>query len=213
MENNRSCNEIVSVPFKYSMQKKTKKLSGSEKFSHMGDGGVSVLDFWQYGFSNLNSNILRGVLAEFIVESALKDSTEIDVRNPWGDYDVLAPNGKRVEVKSCSYIQDWEQSKHSRIVWAGLKAKNLFWSSAVGMPSVEPADYKADEYVLTLLKHQDSETLNILDLDQWCFWVLSREQIKELSKNGGSISLVALQKKGILPVEFGKVREEVERII
>lgn len=195
------------------MQKeKTKKLSGSEKFSRMGDGEISVLDFWQYGFSNLNSNILRGILAEFIVESALRDRASIDVRNPWGDYDVLAPNGRRIEVKSSSYIQDWEQTKHSRIVWTGLKAKELFWSSAVGVPSVEPAGYKADIYVLTLLKHQDPKTLDILNLDQWCFWVLSKDRIREISKDRGSISLVALQKLNILPISYGEIEREVVKI-
>ena len=64
------------------------KLTGDEQFKPIGNKQFSVLDFWQYGFSNLNSNVLRGALAEFIVENALNDKEQIVVRNPWGDYDV-----------------------------------------------------------------------------------------------------------------------------
>lgn len=58
--------------------------------------------------------MIRGVLAEFIVENALKDNDEIEVRSPWGDYDVLY-KGKKIEVKCSSYIQDWEQKNLSVI--------------------------------------------------------------------------------------------------
>lgn len=82
-----------------------RKLTGFEEFKNTPNKKFSVLEFWQYGFSNLNSNVLRGALAEFLVENALKDNDEIEVRSPWGDYDVLY-KGKKIEVKCCSYIQD-----------------------------------------------------------------------------------------------------------
>lgn len=64
------------------------KLTGSEHFKNQQNNLFTVLDFWKYGFSNLNSNIIRGVLAEFIVESAPKEQSEITIRNPWEDWDV-----------------------------------------------------------------------------------------------------------------------------
>ncbi len=179
-----------------------RKLTGAEQFKNIGDKKFSVLEFWRYGFSNLNSNVLRGALAEFIVENALWGSEEIDVRNPWGDSDVIAPNGKKIEVKCCSYIQDWDQNELSKIIWSGLKAKSLYWSSAVSEFPRSPADYKSDIYVLALFKHQDHSTLDILNMDQWCFWVLTNERIKEITKNGNSVSLAKLQKFGIEPLDF-----------
>lgn len=179
-----------------------KKLTGSEVFKNTGGKKFSVLEFWRYGFSNLNSNVLRGALAEFIVENALRGSEQIDVRNPWGDSDVISPEGKKIEVKCCSYIQDWDQNDYSRIVWTGLKAKELYWSSAVGPLPTAPADYKSDIYVLALFKHKDHATLDILDMDQWCFWVLTREQVREISKNGNSISLLRLERVGVKSANF-----------
>lgn len=180
-----------------------RKLIGSEQFKNAGDKKFSVLEFWRYGFSNLNSNVLRGALAEFLVENAIRGNNEIDVRNPWGDSDVISPDGKKIEVKCCSYIQDWDQNDFTRILWSGLKAKELYYSDAVKkLSELKSADYKSDIYVLALFKHQDPATLDILDMNQWCFWVLPKERIKEISKNGNSVSLIWLEKLGIKPLQF-----------
>lgn len=188
-----------------------RKLTGSEQFKNIGSKQFSVLDFWQYGFSSLNSNVLRGPLAEFIVENALKQNSEIGVRSPWGDYDVLYKK-KMIEVKCCAYIQDWDQNKFSTIQWSGLKAKELYYSDAVKKLSEidNVADYKADIYVLSLFKHQDHATLDILDMDQWCFWILTKEKVKEISNNRNRISLALLNKTGIEPVGFAQIAKEVE---
>ncbi|MEK7638971.1 MAG: hypothetical protein AAB388_02285 [Patescibacteria group bacterium] len=187
------------------------KLTGSEQFKNVGQKKFSVLEFWQYGFSSLNSNVLRGALAEFIVENALKDNMEIEVRSPWGDYDVLY-KGKKIEVKCCSYIQDWDQNKLTTIQWSGLKAKELYYSEAVTKLSElnKLADYKSDIYVLALFKHQEHATLDILDMDQWCFYVLSKDELRNISKNRASVSMVLLTKQQISPVCFQDLREKVE---
>ncbi len=187
-----------------------RKLTGSEVFKNSGPKSFNVLEFWQYGFSSLNSNVLRGALAEFIVENALKLNNDIDVRSPWGDYDVLYQD-KKIEVKCCSYIQDWDQNDYSIIKWSGLKATELYYSDAVKKQSElsRVADYKSDIYVLALFKHQVHATLDILDMDQWCFFVLSKDQIKEISKNGTSVSMSRLEKASIYPVTFGHLEGEI----
>lgn len=186
------------------------KLTGSEQFKNVGQKKFSVLEFWQYGFSSLNSNVLRGALAEFIVENALKDNMEIEVRSPWGDYDVLY-KGKKIEVKSCSYIQDWDQVKLSTIQWSGLKAKELYYSEAVTKLADlnKTVDYKSDVYVLALLLHQESDTLDILNMDQWCFYVLTKEKLREISNDKTSVSLARLEKYNIKPVLFNDLAKAV----
>ena len=39
-------------------RKSVEKLAGSEFFKNTDAKKFTVLDFWQYGFSNLNSNVL-----------------------------------------------------------------------------------------------------------------------------------------------------------
>jgi hypothetical protein len=179
------------------------KLTGDELFRNTNQTKFSVREFWRYGFSNLNSNVMRGVLAEFIVENALNEKDIIGVRNPWGDYDVLTEEGVKVEVKCCSYIQDWNQDKFTVIRWAGLKATPLYWSSAVAAQVSDAIpDYKSDVYVLALVDHQDPATLDLLNLNQWRFYVLSRERLREVARNGGSVSLSQLTKSNIASVGY-----------
>ena len=185
------------------------KLTGSELFKNVGGKKFSVLDFWRYGFSNLNSNVLRGALAEFLVENALRDKDAIVIRNPWGDCDVVLDDGTKIEVKCCSYLQDWDQNDFSRIVFSGLKAKDIYWSSAVGEFPKGAPDYKSDVYVLALFKHQDPVTLDILDLDQWCFYVIAKDKLKEITKSGGSVAIKKLEKNDIVPVSFGELEKTI----
>ena len=192
-----------------------RKLTGFEEFKNVGSQSFSVLEFWQYGFSSLNSNVLRGALAEFIVENALQDNKgDIDVRSPWGDYDVLYKN-KKIEVKCCSYIQDWDQNNYSLIKWSGLKAKELYYSDAVQKKSemMKTVAYKSDIYVLALFKHQDHATLDILDMDQWCFYVLPKEEIKHITKDGNSISLQRLNKHNISPNSFNEIKQTIVALV
>ena len=72
-----------------------------------------LLDYWRWAGSDLLSNTSRGILAEFLVGSALGMTEE--VRTEWGLYDLLTPAGIKVEVKNSAYIQSWHQEEFSRI--------------------------------------------------------------------------------------------------
>ncbi|MFM2357446.1 MAG: hypothetical protein RJA61_183 [Candidatus Parcubacteria bacterium] len=191
-----------------------RKLTGFEIFKNSGPQSFNVLEFWQYGFSSLNSNVLRGALAEFIVENALKQNKDIDVRSPWGDYDVLYQDIK-IEVKCCSYIQDWDQNQFSKVLWSGLKAKELYYSEAVTKLSdlSKTSSYKSDIYVLALFKHQDHASLDILDMNQWCFYVLSKSEIERITKSGNSVSLTRLEKEGLNEVSFAELKPTIKAIV
>ncbi len=190
-------------------RKSVKKLVGNERFINIGNKHFTILDFWQYGFSNLNSNVLRGALAEFLVENAIKDIKDINVRNPWGDYDVETKGGVKIEVKCSAYLQDWDQKDLTKPIFSGLKAKELYWNDAVGKQINKEADYKADVYVLALQNNKDTETLNLIDLDQWSFFVLSKEQIKKITNNGNSVSLSRLLKTKHNQIPFEKLSESI----
>jgi hypothetical protein len=54
--------------------KAVEPLTGCETF----DGSpMRVVDFWQWGFSDLRMNIVRGVFAEFLVAKAVGDPSPI----------------------------------------------------------------------------------------------------------------------------------------
>ena len=187
-----------------------KKLTGKETFKNA-NKEFTILQFWQFAFSNINSNVLRGALAEFLIENVIKEPKEIKVRNPWGDFDVLTAKGTKIEVKCSAYLQDWDQTNLSSPAFSGLKAKELYWNSAVSEKKETIKYYKADLYILVLQKHKDPDTLNLLNMNQWDFYLLTKEELKDASKNGGSISLVRLNKQKVSPYHFNELKAEIEK--
>ena len=80
------------------------QLNGNEPFTlHGSDTSIMLQDFWRWAYSDLLNNTHRGVLAEFLVHSALetKDVTRAD----WLPFDLTSPSGLRIEVKSSAYLQ------------------------------------------------------------------------------------------------------------
>lgn len=191
-----------------------KKLTGTEIFLHSHNTNpVTIMDYWRYAFSNLNSNVTRGTLAEFLVETALDN--DIGVRNPWGDYDIPTKEGIKIEVKCGSYLQDWDQNDLSKVVFGRLKAKELYWSEAVkpfAQINKENTGYKADIYIFALLSHQDPTILNPLDLEQWSFYILTRSKVSEITHNGKSLSLAKLDKFGVVPVRYNQIKSCVQEL-
>lgn len=186
-----------------------RKLAGTEEFKNTGDKHFSVQKFWSYSFSNLTFNVLRGVLAEFIVVNALKDDTSSDFRDPTKGFDILY-NDKKIEVKCSSYIQDWGEMRHSPISWVALKAEDLYYRPGTKLDPDGIIAYKADVYVLALLMHHDHATLDIMNLQQWCFYVLTRERLREVSGNKNTVAISKLDKHGETPVSFSGLRAKVD---
>ena len=59
----------------------------------------------------------------------------------------------------------------------------------------------------------DPKTLNLLDLNQWSFYILTKEELKNVSNNRSSISLAKLEKYNILPLRYKEVKDYINRII
>ncbi|WP_073807868.1 hypothetical protein [Kitasatospora sp. CB01950] len=143
-------------------------LDGSEVFRG-GDAG-SVLDFWRYAMPDLRTNTTRGLLAEFLVHRAVGATTR---NQEWESFDVPAPGGLRIEVKTSAYLQVWGQRALSRIQFSRLRGR--VWTPEEGT-AAEPS-YNADVYVFALhtaLSHADYDPL---DVAQWSFYVTSRADV------------------------------------
>jgi hypothetical protein len=125
------------------------------------------------------------------------------VRNEWDSYDVTSPEGIKIEVKSASYIQSWHQKDFSSISFSIRKARS--WDSSTNFENA-PSRH-ADVYVFCLLHHKDQATLNILDLDQWTFFVLSTSEVNNF-QDQKTIRLSSLQKI-VESVPYSRLRESI----
>ncbi len=142
-------------------------LQGDEPFDGI---DATVLDFWRFALSNLKMNNIRGYLAEFLVARAVGAQGR---RIEWDAYDVLAPDGTKIEVKTSAYLQAWEQRYVSRIGFSGLRGRTLD-SNQVYTPE---QTFNADVYVFAVQTARTHEEYDALSVSQWQFYVLPRAAV------------------------------------
>jgi hypothetical protein len=135
--------------------------TGAEFLHESGQSiGPTFLEFWRWSASDLVSNSTRGVLAEFIVGSAL--GVPLDgSRDEWAAYDLLTPEGIKVEVKSAAYVQSWPQKNLSPIIFNVPKTKG--WDPATNLVDPE-LKRQSDVYVFALLAHTDKATVDPMNV-------------------------------------------------
>jgi hypothetical protein len=166
---------------------------------------VTVRDFWAWALGDLRLNSTRGMLAQFLVAKALDDPRLRD--DGWGNFDVLTPEGIKVEVKSSGYLQSWTQRKLSRIVFSGLKARS--WDAETRY-SAEP-EFRADVYVFAVHTCQDPAIYDPLALDAWIFYVLPATIVRALGQK--TLSLARLATLAPSPVGWSKLPDAVQNSV
>lgn len=177
------------------------RLTGGEVFV---GSSLTVLDFWRWAFSDLRTNVVRGVLAEFLVARAVGDPSPL--RSAWDNFDVTTPSGIRVEVKSSAYLQSWSQRKISQIVFTGLTGRT--WSSETAEYG-ERRELRADVYVFATHTCQHPDQYDPLDLNYWEFQVVSAQALEER----GARSITKRQLEQLAPAchRFDQLADAIEQ--
>lgn len=161
-------------------------------------------DFWSWACSDLANNVMRGVLAEYLVAMALG---EVDgTRSEWDSVDIRTAEQWRVEVKSAAYLQSWTQLRPSDISFSIAPATG--WDAQTGLTSNDVLR-RSDVYVFCLLHHEDKQSLDPLDLSQWTFYVLSTRVLDERCPGQKTIRLSSLQRLDPERVAFSGLRRAV----
>jgi hypothetical protein len=141
-----------------------------------------------------------------VVATGLGISTE-SVREEWQHFDLITADGLKIEVKSAAYIQSWHQRGLSKIVFG--VPETCAWEAETNTWSKEKKR-QADVYVFALLKHEEKESIDPLNMDQWEFFVCSARAIGERTREGKSVSLKMLEVLGCGAVKFGELKKALE---
>jgi len=165
----------------------------------------SLLDFWRWSVSDILSNATRGRFAEFIVATATNIDITI-VREEWSEYDLITPDKIKLEIKSSAYLQSWAQKKLSAISFS-TKAHRL--DNITGKHNEMPKRH-ADVYVFCLLHHENKQTVNPFDLNQWSFYALATKDLNDYTRSQHSITLKSLQRL-THPVIYNELNNEIQR--
>lgn len=180
-------------------------LSGRELLHASGRPiGPTVLDFWRWHASDLTSNSLRGVFAEYIVGHLV--GAQLAVRVEWDAADLRMPDGTLIEVKSAGRLQSWEQKRPSTIRFD--VARKLSWNQATNV-QVSTAGRVANVWVFCVQAHEDRATLDPLDLAQWQFYVLAGPVLDKALGGQKSANLQTLLGAGAVAVAAGELRAVV----
>lgn len=182
--------------------------SGLESFLHHSKAlDINLLTFWQWSGSDLVSNTLRGLLAEYLVALAV-DSCD-GVRVEWDSYDVKTPSGIKLEVKSGAYLQSWTQTKLSSIQF-NVKPTHA-WDAATNTFANEQKR-QADVYVFCLLAHKEKSTVNPLNVDQWEFYCVSTEVMNRELGAQKSLGLARLMKINPAKTNFKELSKTIQSV-
>lgn len=188
---------------------KINRKSGKEKFTFKGkqQENATISDFWKWHSSDLIGNTLRGNLAGYIVAMSLGQKNE--VQRGWAAWD-LEYKGIKIEVKSSSYIQSWNQGKYSQIAF-GI-GKRMAWDYESNKFDGNPKRH-ADVYVFALLSHKDQETINPLQLDQWVFYVISTNIINENLEEVKSVGIKTIERIGAIKCSFNELERTITEVV
>ena len=186
-----------------------KYVGGESICDEKGRSIATMRDFWSWGYSNLTSNTQRGTYAEYLVSIALNAVTPIRTDwADWGPYDVLTPEGIKVEVKCSAYLQAWKQTKLSKIIYGIAQTHKFDFDVDVFTYDSEFVRH-ADVYVFCLETCKNPDELNERNLSQWEFYVVSTTQINKELGSQKTVSLSTLIKIGARRVSFCDLRAAV----
>lgn len=193
--------------------------TGNECFQVQGTPtDFTLFEYWQWSGSDLLSNTQRGVMAEFLVAKAMCVANT--PRLEWGSYDLATEAGQKIEVKSAAYHQSWSQLRPSAIRFDISPAKWL-WDPDTNTSTYHEKPVRAsDAYVFCLLGSLEQTSPDPLDLDQWTFYVIRREDLEsdckvKRQKTIGINPLKALVKRvtGRCEVKYQDLRSVIEQTL
>ncbi|MCT4587768.1 MAG: hypothetical protein N4A71_08100 [Carboxylicivirga sp.] len=146
------------------------------------------INFWEYAYSNLIDNRNRAALAEYIVAEAMQATNTPETS--WESYDILSPEGIKIEVKCSGFVQSWKQNKLSSPSFDikkkyGWKGDTNEWDGIL--------DRQADVYVFCLHTETDKDNLKPLASDSWRFYVVATSVINEKLPEHKSVGISTIE--------------------
>ena len=163
-------------------------------------------EFLAWAYDDLFTNTTRGVLAEYIVATALDvaDTKRVE----WDQYDLEMAGGVGVEVKSAAYVQAWPQARSSDIKFSIRTAQG--WNGRTNTYA-DSAKRSAKVYVFCVLEGKDKSRIEPLDVAHWTFYVLATSKLNRLVPGRKSIGLEPLRRLGARECKYDDLKDAVYR--
>ena len=180
-------------------------------------------DFYAWAYGDLFTNTTRGVLAEYIVATAL--GLHETKRVAWNQYDLeidgagiddveidgagidrVGNNRVGIEVKSAAYVQAWEQSRSSKITFSIRRAQG--WDASDNTYA-DSATRSAKVYVFCVLEGKDKDSIDPLDVSHWTFYVVPTAVLEREVPTRKTIRLEPLKQLAGGPCTYDELKAAI----
>ena len=177
---------------------------GKESIKGMKD--TSILDFWQWTYSDILINKNRDDLSLFLIAKALEltDMPRID----WQGCE-LRYRKKKIAVKTSGYIQSWKQTKPKRVLYDIAPKKGI---DAKRNDSMTFRNRESELYIFALSTEKDVKKIDILNLEQWRFYIVRTAVLDDEFETKKKIGLRALNKLAT-PIHHSRLKEQIDILI
>ena len=166
----------------------------------------TVKDFWQWTYSDLMIGNNQHDMGLFFVANAL-ELTKMP-RIDWGGVDLRYRN-KKIAVKTSAYIQSWKQKKPKRVLFDIAPKKGI---DAKTESSLTFRNREAEIYIFCLLTEKVVSKIDVLNLDQWKFYIVRTSVLDEGYKDKKKIGLRPLNQL-VTPVSYDKIKPILDDLI
>lgn len=167
---------------------------------------VKIKDFWQWTYSDMLINHNRDAFGLFLIANSL-ELTRMP-RIDWGKVD-LRYRKKKIAVRTSGYIQGWKQKRPKRISFdispkTGIDAKK---EDSMTFRNREP-----EVYIFAVLAEKDVKKVNVLDLEQWNFYLVRTSTLDEHFPKNRKLGMRAL-KQLAGPLHYGRIKQNLDILI
>ncbi len=167
---------------------------------------TSILDFWQWTYSDILINKNREDFSLFLVAKAL-DLTQMP-RIDWQECE-LRYRKKKIAVKTSGYIQSWKQKKAKRVLYDIAPKKGI---NAKQKDSLTFRNREAELYIFALHTQKEVSKMDILNLDQWRFYIVRTAVLDDEFETKKKIGLRALNKLAT-PIHHSRIQAQIDILI
>ncbi len=183
-------------------------------FTFDGQPVFSVLDYWRFQYCQLKNQ--QDNIAEYLVSRALNICKAENV-SFWTGYD-LSYQGKRIEVKSSSYVHTWNKKRVSEVRTFSIAPSNNYYWYGEADKNGKTVARQNELYIFCLNENRDISNANPLIIDNWTFFVIPTFMIDAMCEKSGNpnqktISLSVVKKLSGISVKFDQLRNAVEEAV
>ena len=175
-------------------------------FEKIKGSDVTISDFWKWACSDIIIPSNRDDYALFLVANSLELSKMPRIH--WENSD-LRYRKKKIALRSSAYVEHWKQKRPKRLSFDIAPKKGL---DAQTKESLTFTNRSPEIYIFAVLTEKRLPKIDVLDLDQWDFYIVRTEMLDEHHYETKKLGIRALQKLAS-PVHHSRLRSILDDII